>query len=226
MKSTILHGDNQVLSRKKFIVLTTLAKKENLELVRLDWNKAEDKDLHSLSLSQSLLANGVCVAVENFFTGNTKWAEIIAGLDLTKTTFIFWENKALTPAIQKKLEFKFLVQEFPIPKTVFNFLDSLFTNNKNNIINLFEKARIGNPDEMLLVMMARQIRLLYWASIEPDTLTLPDWMKNKLILQGEIINKGRLVCLHSNLLELDRKAKKSQLPENLGSSLEILLASF
>ena len=225
MKSTILHGDNQVLSRKKFIELTILAKKENLELVRLDWSKTEDKDLHSLSLSQSLLANGVCVAVENFFTGNTKWVVIIAGLDLTKTVFIFWENKALAPATQKKLEFKFLIQKFPIPKNVFNFLDSLFTNNKNNTLGLFEKARIGNPDEMLLVMMARQIRLLYWTKIEPDSLVLPDWMKNKLILQGEKISKDRLSSFHSCLLELDRKAKKSQLPENLGSSLEVLLAS-
>jgi len=225
MKSTIIHGENQPVSRKKFIELIKEAKKGNLDIIRVDWKKNSEKDLRTLSMSQSLLSLGVCVAVENFFTGNKKAQEIIDELDLKNTIFLFWEDKQLTPATQKKLQSKFLILDFPIPQTIFNFLNSVTPKNAKNMIKLFEEARKTNPDEMLLVMLARHVRLLYWAKIEPTTMSMPDWMKKRFIAQARDFNKDQLLNLHGQLLDLDRKAKKSQLPENLGSSLEVLLAT-
>lgn len=225
MKSTVLHGENQSVSRKKFIEILNEVKKQGFDIVRVDWKKSQDADLRSLSMSQSLLSSGVCIAVENFFTGNKQAVDAMEKLDLKNTIFLFWEDKQLTPATVKKLQKWFLVQEFPIPQTIFNFLNSITPNNAKNILNLFEEARKTNPDEMLLVMLARHVRLLFWAKTESQTMTIPDWQKARFISQGKGFSEDQLLDLHAKLLDLDRKSKKSQLPEDLGSSLEVLLTT-
>lgn len=85
-------------------------------------------------------------------------------------------------------------------------------------------AKDRDEAEFLLIMMARQVRLIIWAKEDLDTLKLPPWMKNNLSHQAEKWSLEQLLDFHSKLLELDRENKHSRLPENLEASLELLVA--
>lgn len=224
MKSTVLHGENQSASRKKFLELISQAKSEGFEILRINWKKESSSNLKLLSRTQSLLSVGVCLAIENFFTGNKKALQLIEETD-KNCLFIFWEDKTLTPATIKNLQNTFFVQNFPVPTVIFNFLNSLSPNNSKNMIKLFRDAVSQDASEMIYVLIARQLRLLYWVKTEPGSLKLPDWMKNRLKSQSEKFTEKQLIELHGKLLDLDRKSKRSQLPENLGASLELFLVN-
>lgn len=223
MKLIILHGDNQVESRRRLSQLISQAKKKGLEIQRLDGKGLVKSDLLMAARSQSLLSDDHLVVVEDFFANNKKAAE--AAQEVTKTggaEFVFWEKSALSPTTVKKLLKIAGVEEFKIPKSIFKFLDSLAPGNTKAMLNLLHNVR-ESEEEFVFFMLGRQIRLLIWAKKEPETLALPEWQKTKLIKQAEKFSPDCLLLLHHRLLELDRANKKSQLPENLSASLDLLL---
>lgn len=232
MKSYILHGENRVESRKKLSEIVREAKSKGWEVVRIDGTSLTKGELLTHARSQTLLSTGQLLVIENYFrnkqslsSNNKKAAEEVLEIPQDDAiTLVFWEGKALTPATVKKLQSKFTVQEFKIPVAVFKFLDSLAPNNTKASLQLLQQAKNRDEAEFLLIMMARQVRLLIWAKEDPDTLKLPPWMKNNLTRQAEKFTSSELRTLHNKLLELDRDNKHSRLPENLDASLELLVA--
>lgn len=225
MHSYILHGDNSTLSRRKLSELIAEAKKNNWEIVRMNWASSKKQELMTLAQSQNLLSLGTLVVVENFFANNKKANELLSGLKLDESVaFIFWEGKTVTPSHIKNLK-SFTLLEFKIPTVIFNFLNSLSPQNTKIMLNLLSESLKKDAPDLLLVMIARHVRNLAWVKVEPESFAAPDWMKRNLTGQAGKFTKEQLVDLHHKLLELDRASKTSQLPENLQSSLELLVAS-
>jgi hypothetical protein len=224
MRSYILHGDNTVLSRKRLSDIITDFKKDGWEIVRVDWSASKKQELLTLAQSQNLLSSGTLVIVENFFSGNKKANEILKSLKIDEyTAFIFWDGKQLGATATKGLK-DFIIQEFKIPTVVFNFLNSIAPGNARVMLKFLEESLQRDPADFLLVMIARHVRNLIWVKVEPESMTMPDWQKRNLSGQASKFSKEQLYSLHHKLLELDRGAKTSQLPENLRSSLEVLIA--
>lgn len=224
MKPIILHGDNQVESRKKLSFLISQAKKKGLEIQRLDGKGLVKSDLLMAARSQSLLSDDRLVVVEDFFAGNKKAVQVLEEVAKADgAEFIFWEKSALSPATVKKIQEIARAEEFKIPKSIFRFLDSLSPGNTKAMLSLLHGIKESEA-EFVLFMLGRQIRFLIWAKEEPETLALPDWQKTRLIKQAEKFSPDELLSLHRRLLELDRANKHSQLAENLSASLELLLA--
>lgn len=225
MKSYILHGENRVESRKKLSEIIRDAKSKGWEVTRVDGTSLTRGELFTHARSQTLLSTGQLLVIENFFQNNRKAAEDVLEIPQDENiTLVFWEGKALTPATVKKLQGKFTVQEFKIPVAVFKFLDSLSPGNAKGSLRLLQEAKNRDEAEFLLIMMARQVRLLIWAKEGPETLKLPPWMKNNLSRQSEKFTLDELLSFHNKLLGLDRDNKHSRLPENLEASLELLVA--
>lgn len=221
----ILHGENRVESRKKLSEIIREAKNKGWEITRVDGTSLTKSELLTHARSQTLLSTDQLLIIENFFKNNKKAAEeILETPQDDAITLVFWEGKALTPATVKKLQSKFTVQEFKIPVAVFKFLDSLAPNNARASLRFLAAAKNRDEAEFLLIMMARQVRLLIWAKEDQDTLKVPPWMKNNLTRQSEKFTLAQLIELHGKLLELDRDNKHSRLPENLEASLELLVA--
>jgi hypothetical protein len=82
-----------------------------------------------------------------------------------------------------------------------------------------------DSQEFLFIMLGRHIRQLIWIKEDPQTFKGADWQKGKLSAQASKYTKDQLRNLHSKLLEIDRQSKKSQLPEGMAASLEVLVAS-
>lgn len=227
MDSHLLHGENHPESRKRLTELVNVAQSQAWEIIRVDGQKGEKLDLNVLSRSQSMLGMGQFVVVENYFTHNKKGLQEVKELfkGLTNVSFVFWEQKTIAPQTVKALEKYLKVTEYKIPKVLFNFLNSFTPGNAKNALMILQKAKSENSPDMLLVMLSRQIRLLYCLSTDPEGLRMADWQKRNLQTQLKGFTAERLLTLHHEILVLDRKNKKSQLPEDLASSLDLLVAS-
>lgn len=226
MAIVILHGDNQVESRKRLSFLVSAAKKKGFDVRRLEGKGLTSNDLLLAGRSQSLLGDNVLVVVEDFLTANKKASDFFAGTQGNSgATFVFWEGKPLSLPMLKKLSSGTKVEEFKIPRVIFKFLESLIPGNTKASLELFHAALKEGQEEFIFTMLSRQVRLLIWAKEDPEGLNLPSWQKTRLLKQAEKISKVQLRLLHGKLLEIDRENKKSQLPEGLSSSLELLLLS-
>lgn len=230
MKNVVLHGENQVESRKKLAFLASQARKKGLEVERLDGKVVGKGDLLMAARSQSLLSDDRLVIVENFFSGNNKAAGVVQ--ELAKAggaQFLFWEKTTLSPSTVKSLLGIVQVEEFKIPKSIFKFLDSLAPRNTKMMLGLLhdiKESRHGRKEsegDFVLSMLGRQVRLLIWAKLSPETLTLADWQRKRFISQAQKFTADQLFTFHARLLELDRMNKRSQLPEDLSASLDLLV---
>lgn len=228
MNSYLLHGENHPESRRKLSLLISQAEAQGWEIIRIDAQKEDKIDLNLLSHTTSMFGSGNFLVVENYFSNNKKAGQLIKELldkPDSETAFLFWEAKTIVPQTVRSLAKYLQVEEFKIPKILFNFLSSFSTGNANNSIRLLQKAMKENSPDMLLIMLSRQVRLLYCALVDPNNLKLPDWQKRNLEQQAKSFTPSQLLKIHNQLLKLDRKNKRSQLPENLEASLDLLIAS-
>ncbi|TSC90423.1 MAG: Uncharacterized protein G01um10145_95 [Microgenomates group bacterium Gr01-1014_5] len=226
MNSYLLHGENHPESRKKLSLLISQAETQGWEIVRLDG--PEDKiDLNTISGTASMFGSGNFLVVENYFSNNKKAVQLVKELldkPNPQTAFLFWESKTLAPQTARSLAKYLQIEEFKIPKILFNFLDSFIPGNAKHSLRLLQKAKRENSPDMLVIMLSRQIRLLYCLLTDSKNLKLPDWQKRNLEKQAKNFTSDKLLRIHKQLLELDRKNKRSQLPENLEASLDLLVA--
>lgn len=226
MKSIVLHGDNQVESRKKLSALIAEGKKRGFEVKRIDGKTITKTEFLTLSRLQTLLGEDLLIACENLLNDNAKGVEIASEVIKNKNAmFVLWENKKLAAGKVKKLEKLFQIQEFKIPANIFKFLDSLnASHNKKATLELLHGAIKNSEPEFVFTMLARQVRLLIWTKLDPNTLNVPDWQKRKLVSQAKDFSAEQLLSLQRKLLEIDRMNKLSQLPESMPASLELLVA--
>lgn len=228
MNSYLLHGENHPESRKKLSLLVEEAKSRAWEVIEVNGQKGASIDLGLFSGNLMMFGAGRCLVVENFFSNNKKALQTVKELLSNKDDqliFIFWEAKAISPAIVRPLAKYLRIEEFKISKALFNFLNSVSPGSSRNALSLLQKVKKESPPDMLLVLLARQIRLMYCLFNDPGGLRLPDWQRKNLEKQAKEFSPEKLLLLHAQLLELDRKNKRSQLPEDLQSSLELLIAS-
>lgn len=225
MKSHILHGEDHIQSRKRLSEIVDAAKELNWDIEQVNWKASKLVDLLTLSRSQNLLSLGQLIVVENFFASNKKAGEIIKELVRTpEAVFVFWEGKSINGNTLRSVSKNFVIQEFKIPVAIFNFLNSVYPGNTKN--SLRELKNLNNsPAEFLLIMLARHIRQLIWVKEDPGSLKLQDWQIKNLARQADKFTIDSLLNIHARLLDLDRKNKKSQLPEDLSSSLDLVIAS-
>ncbi|OGY10592.1 MAG: hypothetical protein A3F61_03835 [Candidatus Blackburnbacteria bacterium RIFCSPHIGHO2_12_FULL_41_13b] len=227
MKSYLLHGENHPESRKKLSLLISQAETQGWEIVRLD-GLGDKIDLNTISGTASMFGSGNFLVVENYFSNNKKAVQLVKELldkPNPQTVFLFWESKTIAPQTLRSLAKYLQTEEFKIPKILFNFLDSFSPGNAKHSLMLLQKTLKENSPDMLVIMLSRQIRLLYCLLVDSKNLKLADWQKRNLEQQAKNFTPGQLLRIHNQLLELDRKNKRSQLPENLGASLDLLVAS-
>ena len=214
MKGIVLHGENTVASRQKLNTLIDEFKKKGYEIIRLDEPKQDELILKSRSTG--LFEENKCLVVERFISGNKDLEET------PENDVIYWENRQLTPATVKKLV-NLSLQEFKLPSTLFPLLDNVYPSNIQRLLTMYKESNL--EPELVFAMLARTIRLLLWAKLDPSSLSLPSWQAGKLKSQASKFTELQLRDLHTKLLKIDHASKTSKLPEDLSSSLELLFAN-
>lgn len=224
MKAKILHGENQVQSRKALSEVVRQAKKDGLEVTRLSGEDLDKEKLLTAVRSQALFGGDHLVVVEDFFATFKSASKTLKEIPLDGAQLVFWESKPLSKSSVSGLDRNFEILEFRIPVSVFKFLDSLAPNNVHIALKLLQQAVKDDSADFILLMIARQVRLLIWAKLDPKTLKVAPWQRSRIIEQAKKWDKDKLLSFHTELLNLDRANKRSRLPEDLSASLDLLVA--
>ncbi|OGD86900.1 hypothetical protein A2Z23_01390 [Candidatus Curtissbacteria bacterium RBG_16_39_7] len=218
---TLLYGDNQVSLRE---YLDKLKEDHNdWEFLDLDLISAKEEDVNLALNSKPLFAPGRIVIFENWFSQKSKKADLtkvdknISIIILEKSRVGTKDIKNLPPGTKV-----ILFREDPV---VFNFLDSLFANNKKMAFYLYSRilAKRIEPEmlyyllvsHMRRVLLAKEANAADFAQIE----NLAPWQITKYKSIATRFDKEKLIHSYKRLLDLEQSFKT-------GSDLNQLLPLF
>ncbi len=222
----IIHGENQVASRKKLSELVSEAKKQNQEIVSLEAEKMDRAKLESTLLSDSLFGGSKILVIEclHSLPKSKKKDEFIDLISSASIDIILWEKKLLTKTDFKKLPSTAPVFEFKITVKLWSLLDHLSTNpkNKNAILKLLKESVESDGAEFVFLMILRQIRMLIQVK-EEQTLKMAPFMLSKLRSQAREFTLEKLLQIHQQLYQIDQKQKQSASLLSLAAELDLLL---
>ena len=221
--TTLLHGQNQVALKRR---LSQIEGDFVGEIISLDGKTISEELLIQNLNSNSLFKVKKLIIIENLSTNS----HILKKLT-TDAEIILVEDKKLSPTQIKTISQPFLKiheEEFKTDPIVFKFLDSLEPGNSTKTFKFWEDYKDSEVPEVILVMLARQIRLLLLAKTSdpetsPEWSRLSPWQQQKLTSQAEKFPLSKLKEHFSRLCNLDHKSKTGQLTLDLNSSLELFL---
>jgi hypothetical protein len=199
---TILHGEDQVNSRRELEKIISSFKGEVVRLEK-DFNLT---DLYQ-KISHSLFGKTL-VVIENYLSGRRK-IEIEAG----DADIIFWEPKEVPKAVigaNKAIEFK-------VPSLIWKFCDALKPTNGKYLVPLFRETLKTADAEFIFAMIVRQFRLM----LSPDG--LPSWQLGKIQSQAKVFGGEHLKLIYNKLLTIDYDLKSGRTPFTLEQNIEKLL---
>lgn len=222
----IIHGENQVASRKKLVEFIKQAKKQNKEILSFSAEKLDRAKLESALLSESLFSNEKLLIIEGLYSlpKSKKKDEFIDLIASASIEIILWDKKLLTKTNFKKLPTDLENYEFKITPKMWSFLDALSTNpkTKTSVMKLFKESVEGDGAEFVFLMIARQIRMLIQIK-ENNPPRIAPFMLGKLNRQAKDFSLKKLLGLHQQLYLIDQKQKLSTGLLSLESELDLLL---
>jgi len=144
----ILHGDNQIASRERFLAARQEAQKQGLNVVELSGDQINLPGLTQAVESKSLFGSANAVFIEGLFSSRPSNAkkQIIGYLSKKlNENIIIWESKDVTAQVKDLPSTK-----FDLPKYIFNFLD-------NPTLESFRKCLEVMPVEQIFASLATRV---------------------------------------------------------------------
>jgi len=222
----VIHGENQVASRKKLVDFIEQAKQEKKEVLNLSAEKLDRAKLESALLSESLFGHEKLLIIEGLHSlpKSNKKDEFIELISSASIETILWEKKLLSKTDLKKLPTNLENYEFKITPKMWNFLDTLSTNPKKKaaMLKLFKESVESDSGEFVFLMIVRQIRILIQIKENYPPKVAP-FMLTKLNKQAKEFSLEKLLKLHQELYFIDQKQKLSTGFLNLEGELDLLL---
>jgi DNA polymerase III delta subunit len=221
----ILHGENQLASRKK---LTFLIGSFKGEVVRLNGLTLTLTELKQALESATLFKEKRLVVVEDFFSrrpGKDKEVIVFYLREEGWPNLIFWESKAVdgrTLAVFKKAK----IEKYDLPVLIFRFLDSFMPQNKIANLHFFHLYLKEGSPELAFYLLCRLLKdLIMAADLGSQGLGgLPDWKKQKLLRQAQSFGLPKLLEIYQQLLVIEYRQKTGQASLPLASQLDLLIA--
>ncbi|MGB9911111.1 MAG: hypothetical protein ACPLKP_00725 [Microgenomates group bacterium] len=222
----ILHGENTTLSRQ---FLTSRVKSFSGEVIYLEGKNLALENLLQALESQSLLKNDKLVVLENFFSSprNKEKNLIIKYLIKEKPeNLIIWEGKKISP--QTLAPFSFAqIRIFELPKIIFQFLESLSPETKNQALLLFHRCLKKEKPELIFYFLHRHVKDLIIAKDlgEEGLKEYESWKRKKLIAQARKFDLKKLINFYSQLLVIDYLQKSGRAIYSLDYYLDLVILS-
>lgn len=221
----VIHGDNLVASRNRLTDLYSEFSKEGLAVVTLPAQKETIEQIMLAAQTNSLLGEERVVIVAEFFSGKGKSEKGKENLEKLSGIIVFWQSSQLSKSQLAGLPKTWKIEHFRIPQTVFKLLDALVPTNTKLVITILHQILEHEPEQLVLSMLSWHVRQLIWAKVDPQTLNLPNWRKEKLTSQAARFTKEQLFTFHTKLLELDRSQKTGTAPLPFLPSLDFLIVN-
>lgn len=200
MKIIALHGDHTTKSYERLSKFISEAKKRGWEI--------SDYDSETVR-NQSLFAAERFVILRDYKTLNKK---DISKLNKYPGTLVIYNEGNIPQTFLKTLT-NAKIEEFKLPKIIWNFLDNIS-------IRLFHEVIKTEPVEFVFALLAKRFRDLYWVQVSPETLSRQSWQLGKLKRQTQKYSPEKLKEIINKLAKIDIEVKTSK--ANLISSLDFL----
>ena len=223
---TIIHGENQVACRKKLAELLATAKQHQQTIINLEAEKLDRAKLETVLLSDSLFGEAKVLVLEyvHSLPKSKKKDEFINLISSASIDIILLEKKLVTKTDLKKLPRDTIVHEFKITPKLWTLLDHLspVLQSKSATLKLLRESIASDSGEFVLVMLARQIRLLIQVK-ENQTLKMAPFMLAKLSKQARNFSLEQLLKSHQQLYLIDQKQKQSAGLLSLEAELDLFV---
>jgi len=202
----IIYGEDYLSSRNylndqiKTLVVTKLEAKET-----------EVGELKQLLGNSDLFGQQPTIAIYGLLslpTSKKKDQLLKVLIDGSLPCLLLYEDKDLNALTLKRFP-KAILKKFEIPPIIFKFLDELKPNRPVSLPPI-------DPN-FLFQMLIRQVRLLL--SSGPSS-KLPPWMNRKLLAQKNLFGEKRLLRLHRELYQIDKRQKTSSGSQDLDEELK------
>jgi DNA polymerase III delta subunit len=226
MKATLIHGDNQVVSRRLLTDNIAQAKLNGHEVVNLNGPKITLTQLVEALEAQSFFNSNRLVVIENLHLhpSKTTLAQILAYIKTYPGPYdlVLWHKAALKPAQVKALA-TFQIKDCKASAVVFDFLRALVPGRIRMWLPLFDQACQKDSPEFVYAMLIRHLRQLIMSE-DPKAKGAP-WQLQQLRAQNRSFTPAKVIDLYTQLAEFDYKFKTGRLQTNLQAELRFLLAN-
>lgn len=229
----IIHGEDRVKSRQELQKLVDSARNAGTtDIVTLE-GKDISLDVITQNIESSSLfgTNSRLTIIENLhrIKSKTELKDIITYLGTLKVdtiSLILWENQELTKAQQNKFREAHVITN-KISPTIFALTDAISPDvPAEKRIALCQAAYVDNAPEMILIMLARHLRLMI-STFDSDAFWAPNmiWQKTKLTKIAKTITLEKLIALHHELALIDTQSKTGMLAGSLESKLTVWMGT-
>lgn len=205
MKIVCIFGDDTVNSYTRFAHIIEEIKKRGWEHLSANTSLSETLASGSLFTSERLVSasNASKISAKEYTWLNKHNDEYEGRL-------LLYFQGIVPAAIKKLLPKTATYEEFKLKKELFGFLEMVSPGRGALLVKEFHKIIETEAPELVLAMLARQLRDLAWLKTDPTSMNVPDWRKRKLQSQATKFSLEKLKQLVSDVSEADIKSKSGQ----------------
>jgi DNA polymerase III delta subunit len=135
-------------------------------------------------------------------------------------TIVIYNEGEINKNFLKNLPEGTKIEEFKLPKLIWNFLENIRPANGEKIIRDFHRIIENEPPELVFSLIAKQFHDLYRVKISPNSRNFPLWKIGKLKSQAKYFSLEELKALIAKLAEIDIEVKTGR--AELAPSLDVL----
>ncbi len=218
MKIIVLHGDDERKIYGRLQKFVDVARIRSWEVVNIEDTALFRENISSASLfggERFFILKDASKLVKKDFEWIRKNEPNLSG------NLIIYNEGYIAKKILDSLPKDAKVEEFKLPKLIFNFLETLIPGNSQKSLKLLHQIIERDAPEMVFMLIVRQFRDLYWAKVDADSMPYPDWRILKLKSQSSKFSGDLLKGIINKLAEIDIEVKTSK--AEIVSSLDLLM---
>ena len=222
MKIFMIHGEHTLNAYNRLQDYLKKARERGWEIEYVE--KSSDS-VRQTFLGQSLFTKERLLVIKDIQLLDSKLSKWIDNnRKRISSNLIIYHRGIIPQKLIKSFPKPEKVEEFKIAKMIWNFLDSFFPGNAKNAYKLFHEVIKDEAVEFVFAMLARQIRDIYWAKVDPKTMEYPPWRVAKYKNLSSKFDKEVLEELIDEMCRTDINAKTSH--TDLSRSLDFIIAKY
>lgn len=221
MKVVIISGEDIQKARKRYGDIVAKMTERNTQAVAV---KAGTGEVTRAIGGGNLFAEEQLFTVDNGKDLTAEEIAFVSSIDQSEPGNILIFIAGTAPQALLKGLPKATHETFTLPKDLFPFLESLYPGNAKAALTLYTRLTKSEAPELVIAMILRHLRDMWWVMVDPKTTGYPDWRAGKLAKQAQKYTDGSLVAFYESLVTLDCAVKKGE--DSLETSLDFVLAKY
>jgi DNA polymerase III delta subunit len=222
MNLYIIHGEYKTKSYERLRMYIDKAKENQWDIVKIGENS--NQSFSEALSSDTLFAKGkliVCEDISLLTKTNLNWLK--KNTARFEGNFVVYSDNKLSESMLKSLQPVKKIEEYKLPKNIFNFLDSFYPGNALTSLSILHELIEAEPIEFIFSLLGKHLRDLYWAKTSPSNIPYVSWRVDKLERQANKFDNQSLKEMINNIAQIDINVKTSK--ANLIDSLDLIIAT-